>query len=208
MNDSSRGIAGSCALGLIGVLAVGCSVVGFRYTYRGQEYTMTRPNSDYHQAAVRDVRARFGDPESQHEIAKLQGACELLNQYAAQAPDPGSFTPARDLLDAEAKSTCHQWHEREAAERTQADRQRREDEARRQQLTRIAHLRRREQGAARIGAVRFAGRCYVERALSAFVSDPRAIRETSSARSGVSGRAASPNPTTKRARSVTAVVST
>lgn len=42
----------------------------------------------------------------------------------------------------------------------------------------------------------------------AFASEPRARRATCSARSAVSGCAASPNPTTKRASSSTAVVST
>ena len=63
MNDSSRGIAAACALAIVLGGLTGCSVVGFRYTYRGQQYTMTRPNIDHHQAAIQDVRTRFGDPD-------------------------------------------------------------------------------------------------------------------------------------------------
>lgn len=122
-----------CAALVCAALAAGCSVVGFRYHYAGQSYTMTKENSDYHEAAVKDVRIRFGDPAAQEDVAKLQGACELLQRYAADAPDPGSFTPARDLLDADARMTCAKWHQNEETAKREREHERRRaaDEARR-----------------------------------------------------------------------------
>jgi hypothetical protein len=99
-------------LGSFGILPTlaGCGTVGWKYRYDGKEYTMTQSNSEYHQHAMADVRSRFGDPAAQVEVANLKGACELLQRYAAGAPDPGQFTPARELLDREARATCAKAH--------------------------------------------------------------------------------------------------
>lgn len=102
------------------LLSAACGIVGFQYQYEGQSYTMTRENSDYHQAAIKDVRSRYGDPAAQEDVRNLKGACELLQKYAATAPDGGSFTPARSLLDSEARQTCQRWHAREATLETKA----------------------------------------------------------------------------------------
>jgi hypothetical protein len=98
-------IAGAMAL-----LVTGCGVVGWKYDYEGKRYTMTQANSEYHQNAIADVRQRYGDPAAQHDLANLKGACELLQSYAARAPDPGQFTPARELLDRDARMTCAKAH--------------------------------------------------------------------------------------------------
>lgn len=111
---------------------VGCAV-GWPYSYNGHHYTMTKENSDYHQRAVTDVRTRYGDPHAQEEVAKLKGACELLQKYAAQAPEPGSFTPARELLDHDAHEACAKAHVREQEEKQRADNERRHAEHERQQ---------------------------------------------------------------------------
>jgi hypothetical protein len=91
---------------------------------------MTAENRDYHQDAIRDVRNRFGDPHSEQDAAKLKGACALLQKYAANAPDPGSFTSARDLLDGEAGEVCHRSHVLEAQAEAEAKQARREQEYR------------------------------------------------------------------------------
>jgi hypothetical protein len=140
MRDSSRGfvVGAVVAMGMAMALTAGCGVVGFHYTYRGHVYTMTKENSDYHEAAVHDVRTRFGDPDAQHDVPKLQGACDLLNRYAADAPSPGSFTPARDLLDAEAKSACHRAEKAREHEKLAAAQDRRQAEHEREQREREA----------------------------------------------------------------------
>lgn len=107
---------------------VGCGFVGLHYRYGGREYTMTKPNIDYHENAVREVRRQFGDPESLHDVAALKGACELLRRYAAEAPEPGQFTPARELLDHEARTTCNSWNHLVREEEAKADHARREAE--------------------------------------------------------------------------------
>jgi len=125
-------VKGSALLGSALALA-GCGVVGWQYQYGGQHFTMTRENIEYHQRAVKDVRTRYGDPSAQEDIAKLNGACELLQKYAAEAPDPGSFTPARDLLDHDARATCGKaQHLTEQAAREAQRRQHEEQRAREQ----------------------------------------------------------------------------
>ncbi len=122
-------------IALLGVALalLGCGVVGWQYRYGGQQYTMTRPNIEYHEQAIKDVRTRYGDPSAHDDIAKLKGACELLQKYAAEAPDPGSFTPARDLLDGEARSTCQKaQHLKEQADLEARRRQQEEQRAREQ----------------------------------------------------------------------------
>lgn len=114
--------------GALAGLTIGCGFVGFKYSYGGHEYTMTVENRDYHQAAIRDVRGRFGDLRSEEDAAKLKGACELLQKYSAAAPDPGSFTSARDLLDGESGVVCHRWREREAIARATAEQEHRQEE--------------------------------------------------------------------------------
>lgn len=132
-------LAGTTVLATM-LASTGCSIVGWKYSYRGQQYTMTKPNSDYHEHAIRDVRTRYGDPLAQEDVAKLKGACELLQKYAAEAPDPGSFTPARDLLDAEAHTTCAKWHAAEDVEETKLANQRRQQEfQQRQDEARLAY---------------------------------------------------------------------
>lgn len=126
---AARGIGlSTCAL-----LLAGCGMVGWKYNYGGHEYTMTKSNSDYHEHAVKDVRTRFGDPSSQDDVAKLKGACELLQKYAADAPDPGQFTPARELLDNEAHTACERAHsaKEQADRKAEADRRDAENERRR-----------------------------------------------------------------------------
>lgn len=114
----------------------GCGVVGWQYRYGGHQFTMTRPNIEYHEHAIKDVRTRYGDPAAQEDVAKLRGACELLQEYAAEAPDPGSFTPARDLLDADARSACKKaQHLKEQADR-EAQRQHYEEQRSREQAAR------------------------------------------------------------------------
>ena len=114
----------------------GCGVVGWQYRYDGQQYTMTRPNIDYHEHAIKDVRTRYGDPAAQEDLAKLKGACELLQRYAAEAPDPGSFTPARDLLDEDARRTCNKAQHLKAQADLEAQRRQHEDERAREQAAR------------------------------------------------------------------------
>jgi hypothetical protein len=97
-------------LGFCALAEAGCASVGWQYKYDGKEYTMTQENSDYHQRAIADVRSRFGDPAAQFDVANLKGACEMLQRYAAGAPAPGQFTPARELLDREARTTCAKAH--------------------------------------------------------------------------------------------------
>jgi hypothetical protein len=91
---------------LLAILTAGCGMVGWKYDYAGHPYTMTKESSDYHRKAVADVRSRFGDPRIQEDPDKLKGACELLQKCSADAPDPGQFTSARELLDADAHTTC------------------------------------------------------------------------------------------------------
>lgn len=122
--------------GALAVVSSGCGFVGFKYSYRGHAYTMTAENRDYHQEAIRDVRGRFGDLHSEEDVAKLKGACELLQKYSAGAPDPGSFTSARDLLDGESSVICHRWHEREARARAEAEQEHRQEEWRQERAMR------------------------------------------------------------------------
>ncbi|AKV02201.1 hypothetical protein AKJ09_08864 [Labilithrix luteola] len=112
----------------LAVASTGCSMVGWKYDYGGRHYTMTKENSDYHAKAIRDVRTRYGDPQAQTDIANLKGACELFQKYAAEAPDPGSFTPARELLDADVRSTCARWHQQEHRDQQATDEKNRRDE--------------------------------------------------------------------------------
>ena len=121
-------------------LLAGC-FVGWHYRYEGSEYTMTRANSEYHEAAIRDVRSRYGDPHVQTDPEKLKGACELLQKYSTTAPDPGSFTGARELLDQEARHTCTRsqeitrQHEREAESTQQRERLEQDRAAREAKIT-------------------------------------------------------------------------
>ncbi|MBX3188982.1 MAG: hypothetical protein KF819_18320 [Labilithrix sp.] len=112
----------------IGVSLTGCAV-GWPYSYAGQQHTMTKENSDYHAKAIADVRTRYGDPNAQDDAAKLKRACELLQRYAAKAPDPGSFTPARELLDHDARATCEKARRRDHEEKAQAANERWQAEA-------------------------------------------------------------------------------
>jgi len=68
----------------------GCGV-GWQYRYGGQHYTMTRPNIEYHEQVIRDVRTRDGGPSAQDDLAKLIGACELL-----QPGRPGEHVSTAD----------------------------------------------------------------------------------------------------------------
>jgi hypothetical protein len=87
------------------LLVLGCSV-GWQYSYRGKQYSMTQASIDYHRAAIADVQRRHGDPRLQEDPDQLRQACTLLQKYAAESPEPGAFTPARELLDAEASVAC------------------------------------------------------------------------------------------------------
>lgn len=111
----------------------GCGVVGWHYRYGGQELTMTRPNIEYHEHAIKDVRTRYGDPSAQDDVAKLRGACELLQKYAAEAPDAGSFTSARDLLDQDARATCAKARATAEHATAKAEHAQREEERKREQ---------------------------------------------------------------------------
>ncbi len=127
---------------LLTILVAGCGIVGWKYDYGGHPYTMTKESSDYHRKAIADVRGRFGDPQVQDDPAKLRGACELLQKYSADAPDPGQFTSARELLDADAHTACgrataaareassqaEQKERRARAERNEAERERKRTE--------------------------------------------------------------------------------
>lgn len=123
----------------LSVTLAGCAV-GFPYSYGGQKYTMTKENSDYHDSAITDVRRRFGDPNAQEDVAKLKGACELLQRYAAEAPTPGSFTSARELLDRDAQIACARARHRAEQERVRAENERRRAEQERREEE--AHRRR------------------------------------------------------------------
>jgi hypothetical protein len=126
--NGERGRAVGLLLALGGSLALlsGCGIVGWKYNYAGHEYNMTKSNSAYHQAAVSDVRARYGDPSVQQDATKLAGACELLQKYAAGAPDPGQFTPARELLDNDAKTACSKAERGKERDEQRAESERRE----------------------------------------------------------------------------------
>ncbi len=123
-------------LSACGLALAGCGIVGWKYNYGGHEYTMTKSNSEYHERAVKDVRSRFGDPNSQHDVAKLQGACDLLQKYAADAPDPGQFTPARELLDNEAHTACAKSQALKEQADQKAEVERRHNEANREREAR------------------------------------------------------------------------
>jgi hypothetical protein len=88
------------------MVALGCGALGWKYEYRGQEYTMTQTSIEYHENAVRDVWERFGNLETERDIAKLEGACHLLGQYFANAPSPGSFTSVRSVLHTDLGRVC------------------------------------------------------------------------------------------------------
>ncbi len=85
---------------------------------------------------VASVASSALDPRSSSPSTPAHASRPRAKRYAAEAPEAGSFTPARDLLDAEAQSTCHRWQAREEAERERSDQQRREDEARREHVAR------------------------------------------------------------------------
>lgn len=85
--------------------------VGERYEYAGRVYTMAPSNIDYHRRAIADVIARCGDPDRETDRTRLGWACSLLRTYAAHTPDPGSFTSAAELLEADTFHACARWRE-------------------------------------------------------------------------------------------------
>jgi len=55
----------------------GCGV-GWQYRYGGQHYTVTRPNTEYHEQGIRGDRTRDGAPSAPDDLAKPIGASEHL----------------------------------------------------------------------------------------------------------------------------------
>jgi hypothetical protein len=113
---------------IVGALVIGCSV-GWKYSYRGQEYSMTQSNIDYHKKVVADVQQKYGIlvgaaniqevdvsgstdsisaqlPKLKKQADSFQGACTYIKSAAVQGPDGGGFTPASALLTNDATETC------------------------------------------------------------------------------------------------------
>ena len=127
--------------------AVACGIVGFQYEHNGQRYTMTRESIDYYEESSKSVQTRFGVVALQTDPQKVKGACDALQGYVANAPDPGSFTSAKLLLEVDAANACSRWQSMEATARAEAETKKLRQE--REEAIADAENRRREEAESR-----------------------------------------------------------